>query len=617
MEFIDVKETPEFSLKVIKWNRKTKASGEEMAKEVIEPLLNNDNYLDKNKADVNHTHDDMTAATADKNGKAGLVPAPDAGSADRYLRSDGTWHKPPNDNTTYGNMSGATASAAGKAGLVPAPAKGNADRYLRSDGTWQKPPNDNTTYSNMTAATVNAAGRAGLVPAPAAGAQGKYLRGDGTWQTPPDTNTTYGAATQSAAGLMSAADKKKLDEVASGANVTPSGLMSGYVRTGRKAGTTIGQYATASGNDTTASGYAAHTEGESTTASGERSHAEGHSTTASDLSAHAEGTGSEATGRYSHAEGGTTIASSSASHSEGWYTTASGPHSHSEGKETTASGENSHAEGNNTTASGNNSHAGGSGTIASSYAQTAIGYYNVQYGTSANSINSYFIVGNGSSSARSNAFRVHYDGAAYGKKAYNTSGADYAEYFEWLDGNPETEDRRGYFVTLNGDKIRIANSTDDYILGVISGRPSVIGNSDPDDWHGHFLVDDFGDFIIEKVIEKRKEYHVEEIEETYLDEDGTEKVRLVPQMVEDEIEEEVDSYVLNPDYDPDRPYAPRSERPEWAAVGMLGVLLVRDDGTCQVNSYCKTTDSGVATASETGWRVIARMNEHLVKIVFR
>ena len=44
MEFIDVKETPEFSLKVIKWNRKTKASGEEMAKEVIEPLLNNDNY---------------------------------------------------------------------------------------------------------------------------------------------------------------------------------------------------------------------------------------------------------------------------------------------------------------------------------------------------------------------------------------------------------------------------------------------------------------------------------------------------------------------------------------------------------------------------------------------
>ena len=218
MEFIDVKETPEFSLKVIKWNRKTKASGEEMAKEVIEPMLNNDNYLNIHKADVNHTHDDMAAATVDKNGKAGLVPAPDAGNADRYLRSDGTWQKPPNDDTTYGNMSGASANTAGKADLVPAPAKGNADRYLRSDGTWQKPPNDNTTYSNMTAASASAAGKAGLVPAPAAGAQGKYLRGDGTWQTPPDTNTTYSAATQSANGLMSAADKTKLDGIAEKAN---------------------------------------------------------------------------------------------------------------------------------------------------------------------------------------------------------------------------------------------------------------------------------------------------------------------------------------------------------------------------------------------------------------
>ena len=42
-------------------------------------------------------------------------------------------------------MTGATTSAAGKAGLVPAPAAGAATRYLRSDGTWQVPPN--TTYS--------------------------------------------------------------------------------------------------------------------------------------------------------------------------------------------------------------------------------------------------------------------------------------------------------------------------------------------------------------------------------------------------------------------------------------------------------------------------------------
>lgn len=64
---------------------------------------------------------------------------------------------------------------------------------------------------NMKGATADTAGSAGYAPAPAAGAQGKYLRGDGTWQTPP--NTTYSPATQSTNGLMSAADKKKLDEI--------------------------------------------------------------------------------------------------------------------------------------------------------------------------------------------------------------------------------------------------------------------------------------------------------------------------------------------------------------------------------------------------------------------
>lgn len=70
--------------------------------------------------------------------------------------------------------------------------------------------------TDMTGATASAAGTHGLVPAPAAGKQGQYLRGDGTWATP--ANTTYSAATASAAGLMSAADKAKLDGIAAGAN---------------------------------------------------------------------------------------------------------------------------------------------------------------------------------------------------------------------------------------------------------------------------------------------------------------------------------------------------------------------------------------------------------------
>ena len=55
---------------------------------------------------------------------------------------------------------------------------------------------------------------------PAGGAEGKILgwASDGTAQWVDDKNTTYGDATQSAHGLMTAADKTKLDGIAAGAN---------------------------------------------------------------------------------------------------------------------------------------------------------------------------------------------------------------------------------------------------------------------------------------------------------------------------------------------------------------------------------------------------------------
>lgn len=89
---------------------------------------------------------------------------------------------------------------------------------------------------DMTGATGEANGTHGLVPAPVAGAQGKYLRGDGTWQTPP--NTTYGNATGSIAGLMSPADKTKLDNIAPNANnyVHPTTPGNKHIPTGGQAG---------------------------------------------------------------------------------------------------------------------------------------------------------------------------------------------------------------------------------------------------------------------------------------------------------------------------------------------------------------------------------------------
>lgn len=62
------------------------------------------------------------------------------------------------------------------------------------------------------------------------------------------------------------------------------------------------------------------------------------------------------------------------------------------------------------------------------------------------------------------------------KKADKSTGADYAEMFKWADNNVKNEDRTNLFVTLDGDKIKIANSEDDFILGIVSTNPTVIGD---------------------------------------------------------------------------------------------------------------------------------------------
>lgn len=114
--------------------------------------------------------------------------------------------------------------------------------------------------------------------------------------------------------------------------------------------------------------------------------------------------------------------------------------------------------------------------------------------------------------------------------------ADYAEFFEWADGNPDDEDRVGQSVALDANgKIKRAE-VGDTIIGVVSADPAVVGDAGWNNWRGKWLRDNYGRLI--------------------LDENGDRQ--------------------LNPDFDPDQEYVPRSDRKEWDAIGLLGKLYVKD-----------------------------------------
>lgn len=90
---------------------------------------------------------------------------------------------------------------------------------------------------------------------------------------------------------------------------------------------------------------------------------------------------------------------------------SAGSRSTAEGSGTSSTGDNSHSEGNATTSFGNNSHAEGLGTIANSRAQHVVGEYNVADTQNKTGRGTYAeIVGNGTSSARSNARTLSWAG---------------------------------------------------------------------------------------------------------------------------------------------------------------------------------------------------------------
>lgn len=127
---------------------------------------------------------------------------------------------------------------------VAIPSVGNGTVTIKQagaqKGTFTMNQSGNTTIeltdNNTTYGTVSKSAP-GLAPQlPNETTTTKYLRQDGTWTVPP--NTTYSVATQSANGLQSAADKKKLDGIPADTKAQLDALNTGI----GKIGTVRGDY---------------------------------------------------------------------------------------------------------------------------------------------------------------------------------------------------------------------------------------------------------------------------------------------------------------------------------------------------------------------------------------
>lgn len=145
-----------------------------------------------------------------------------------------------------------------------------------------------------------------------------------------------------------------------------------------------------------------------------------------------------------------------------------------------------------------------------------------------------------------------------------SGNADYAEMFEWDDGNTNNADRRGFFVSLtNGNKIEVGNSD---VIGVVSSRAVIVGDAAEISWHGRYERDEFG----------RIEYDVIDNQR-------------VPRQ--------------NSSFDPKQRYKPRRARKEWGTIGLLGKLYVRSAQALTAGNKCSANSSGYAV-SGNDYRVL-------------
>lgn len=185
--------------------------------------------------------------------------------------------------------------------------------------------------------------------------------------------------------------------------------------------------------------------------------------------------------------------------------------------------------------------------------------------------------------ASNNKIALSSNGNGYFDGVADAGGADYAEYYEWADGNINEEDRIGVSVIFveGTDTIRPSLPEDDpsKIIGIVSAMPAIVGNTASLSWGGMTKKDDFGRRVKRVIKLYTFEYEViaqDESGDTKMhtgtfreDDDPPEGVNEFPL---DAVVTEKEEWDINTDYDPNLDYTPREKRVEWDAIGLVGKL---------------------------------------------
>jgi hypothetical protein len=215
-------------------------------------------------------------------------------------------------------------------------------------------------------------------------------------------------------------------------------------------------------------------------------------------------------------------------------------------------------------------------------------------------------------------------------QVFTMGGADFAELYESLDGKaiepgtPVKFIKSGKYIQACKPDEQLPDGVS--LLGVISDRAGLIGNSGLNKWPHRFMKDNRGNVLFDQIevlkyipiTEKR--YVTKNIEKNdiidgktvviidkvqlyedvqvyinalivdkqgnpILDPNGDFTYKKIPHEKQVKVIEKVPRYV--PEYDSSKEYIPREARPEWNIVGLIGQLKINKEYDNLVYKYSK------------------------------